>query len=147
MARCWRRWRRSWRAAPLSRASIALRVVPGEYDLRWVGLITQVVRQQPTATAKRTAQELQERLGQPVVVVNRPGELGIEREGGWEWRAAPDLTEAWLSTLAKAAAAFTAQDVTPETPIIVRLGACCDDLGKGCIRRDCKPPLPDRFRQ
>ncbi|MEI2677467.1 MAG: HD domain-containing phosphohydrolase [Burkholderiaceae bacterium] len=49
-------------AAPLSRASIALRVVPGEYDLRWVGLITQVVRQQPTATAKRTAAELQERL-------------------------------------------------------------------------------------
>jgi type IV secretion system protein VirB11 len=51
------------------------------------------------------------------VVVNRPGELGIEREGGWEWRAAPDLTETWLSTLAKAAAAFTAQDVTPEAPI------------------------------
>lgn len=49
------------------------------------------------------------------VVVNRPGELGIEREGGWEWRASPDLTETWLSTLAKAA--FTAQDVTPETPI------------------------------
>lgn len=51
------------------------------------------------------------------VVVNRPGELGIEHEGGWEWRAAPDLTETWLSTLAKAAAAFTAQDVTPEAPI------------------------------
>ncbi len=51
------------------------------------------------------------------VVVNRPGELGIEHEGGWEWRAAPDLTETWLSTLAKAAAAFTTQDVTPETPI------------------------------
>ena len=51
------------------------------------------------------------------VVVNRPGELGIEHEGGWEWRNAPDLTETWLSTLAKAAAAFTAQDVTPETPI------------------------------
>lgn len=51
------------------------------------------------------------------LVVNRPGELGIEREGGWEWRAAPELTETWLSTLAKAAAAFTAQDVAPETPI------------------------------
>jgi type IV secretion system protein VirB11 len=51
------------------------------------------------------------------VVVNRPGELGIEREGGWEWRAAPDLTDTWLATLAKAAAAFTAQDVTPEAPI------------------------------
>lgn len=51
------------------------------------------------------------------VVVNRPGELGIEHAGGWEWRTAPDLTETWLATLAKAAAAFTSQDVTPETPI------------------------------
>jgi hypothetical protein len=31
--------------------------------------------------------------------------------------------------------------------IVLRLGACCDNLGKGGIRRDCKPPLPDRFRQ
>ena len=58
-----------------------------------------------------------EPAGVTEVVVNRPGELGIEHEGGWEWRAAPDLSESWLSTLAKAAAAFTAQDVTPETPI------------------------------
>jgi type IV secretion system protein VirB11 len=58
-----------------------------------------------------------EPAGVTEVVVNRPGELGIEHEGGWEWRHAPDLTETWLSTLAKAAAAFTAQDVTPEAPI------------------------------
>jgi hypothetical protein len=31
--------------------------------------------------------------------------------------------------------------------IILRLGAGCDDLGKSSIRRDCKPPLPDGFRQ
>jgi type IV secretion system protein VirB11 len=51
------------------------------------------------------------------LVINRPGELGLERRGGWEWRDAPDLTEAWLATLARAAAAYTAQDVTDETPI------------------------------
>jgi type IV secretion system protein VirB11 len=51
------------------------------------------------------------------LVVNRPGELAVERAGGWEWRDAPELTEAWLATFAKAAAAFTAQDVTDETPI------------------------------
>jgi type IV secretion system protein VirB11 len=51
------------------------------------------------------------------LVINRPGELALERRGGWEWREAPDLTEAWLATLARAAAAFTAQDVTAETPI------------------------------
>jgi type IV secretion system protein VirB11 len=51
------------------------------------------------------------------LVINRPGELGLERRGGWEWRDAPDLTETWLATLARAAAAFTAQDVTAEAPI------------------------------
>lgn len=51
------------------------------------------------------------------VVVNRPGELAIERPGGWEWRSAPQLTEAWLLTLARAAAALTSQDVTEQTPI------------------------------
>jgi type IV secretion system protein VirB11 len=51
------------------------------------------------------------------LVINRPCELGLERRGGWEWRENPDLTEAWLATLARAAAAFTVQDVTAETPI------------------------------
>jgi type IV secretion system protein VirB11 len=51
------------------------------------------------------------------LVINRPGELGLERRGGWEWRDAPELTDVWLETLARAAAAFTAQDVTAETPI------------------------------
>ena len=51
------------------------------------------------------------------VVVNRPGEIGIEGEGGWSWRAEPKLTETWLATLAKAAAAFTTQDVTADAPI------------------------------
>lgn len=51
------------------------------------------------------------------LVVNRPGELGLERAGGWEWRAAPDLSATWLSTLARAAAAYTVQDVTDEAPI------------------------------
>ena len=65
----------------------------------------------------RPLQACLEPAGVTEVVVNRPGELGIEHDGGWEWRAAPDLTETWLSTLAKAAAAFTAQDVTSEAPI------------------------------
>lgn len=51
------------------------------------------------------------------LVINRPGELAVERAGAWVWSAAPDLTPAWLLTLATAAAAYTAQDVTAETPI------------------------------
>lgn len=51
------------------------------------------------------------------VVVNRPGEVGVEAAGLWRWHAVPDLTEAWLHTLAVAAAAFTRQDVDAEHPI------------------------------
>lgn len=57
-------------AAALARASVALRVVPGEYDLRWVGLITQIVRQQPAPMASRTAEELQARLAKLAEVMH-----------------------------------------------------------------------------
>ncbi|MGH6956656.1 MAG: P-type DNA transfer ATPase VirB11 [Caulobacteraceae bacterium] len=80
-----------------------------------------------------------EPAGVTEVVVNRPGELGIEHEGGWEWRSAPDLTEAWLSTLAKAAAAFTAQDVTPEAPI------CSTVLPGGERCQIVMPPAAERL--
>jgi type IV secretion system protein VirB11 len=51
------------------------------------------------------------------LVINRPGEFGIETFGGWTWVEAPDLTEAVLWPLAVAAAAVTSQDVTSEAPI------------------------------
>ncbi|WP_421937314.1 P-type DNA transfer ATPase VirB11 [Phenylobacterium sp.] len=51
------------------------------------------------------------------LVVNRPGEFAVERDGAWTWFEAPELTEAWLRPLAIAAAAVTAQDVTPDRPI------------------------------
>lgn len=73
------------------------------------------------------------------LVVNRPGELAIERAGGWEWRDAPDLTETWLATLAKAAAAFTTQDVTDETPI------CSTVLPQGERCQIVLPPAAERL--
>ena len=51
------------------------------------------------------------------LVVNRPGEVGIEQAGRWRWHEEPILTEAWLRTLAVAAAAFTKQDVSDARPI------------------------------
>jgi type IV secretion system protein VirB11 len=51
------------------------------------------------------------------LVINRPGELAVERDGAWHWHEAPELTEAWLRPLAIAAAAVTAQDVTADRPI------------------------------
>lgn len=51
------------------------------------------------------------------VVVNRPGEVGIEAGARWLWHDEPRLTEGWLRTLAVAGAAHTRQDVGPERPI------------------------------
>jgi type IV secretion system protein VirB11 len=51
------------------------------------------------------------------LVINRPGEVGVEQNGQWRWHEEPLLTEAWLRTLAVAAAAFTKQDVSDARPI------------------------------
>ena len=51
------------------------------------------------------------------VVINRPGEMGVETSSGWSWIEDERLTPAWLSTLARAAAAHTGQDVGPDAPI------------------------------
>jgi len=51
------------------------------------------------------------------LVVNRPGEVGVERSGRWVWRDVPELSEPWLRTLAVAAAAYTRQDVGADRPI------------------------------
>jgi predicted flap endonuclease-1-like 5' DNA nuclease len=48
--------------APLSRASIALRVIPGEYDLHWMGLISSIASAQPSAVAVQLAEALRLRL-------------------------------------------------------------------------------------
>lgn len=67
------------------------------------------------------------------VVVNRPGEVGVETGGVWRWHEAPELTEAWLGTLAVAGAAYTRQDVGPDRPI-------CSTTLPGDIR--CQIVLP-----
>ncbi|WP_426291329.1 P-type DNA transfer ATPase VirB11 [Sphingomonas sp. TWP1-3-1] len=51
------------------------------------------------------------------LVINEPSIIGVERYGGWTWEEEPDLTLEALNGLARAAAAFTSQDVTRETPI------------------------------
>lgn len=73
------------------------------------------------------------------LVINRPGELALERAGVWEWREEPELTESWLATLAKAAAAYTAQDVTDETPI------CSTVLPSGERCQIVLPPAAERI--
>lgn len=48
--------------AALARASVALRVVPGEFDLGWVGRIASVARSQPAPAATLTTAALEGRL-------------------------------------------------------------------------------------
>ena len=51
------------------------------------------------------------------VVINEPEIIGVERRGGWIWERESALTLESLNQLARAAAAFTSQDVSRETPI------------------------------
>jgi hypothetical protein len=48
--------------AHLARVSVALRVVPSEFDLGWVGLISDAARAQPLPSAERDTQTVQQRL-------------------------------------------------------------------------------------
>lgn len=68
------------------------------------------------------------------LVINRPGEIGIERKGGWEWFERPELDMAWLEPLATAAAAYTKQDVNSAHPI------CSTTLPKGERCQIVMPP-------
>src|SRR3546814_12620450 len=52
------------------------------------------------------------------LVINLPGEVGIERRGRWTWESEPSLDFKTLMALATAAAAFTSQDVTRQNPIV-----------------------------
>jgi hypothetical protein len=47
----------------LSRVSVALRVVPGEFDLSWAGRIADAARAQPALHGRLDADEVQARLG------------------------------------------------------------------------------------
>src|SRR3546814_2862570 len=49
------------------------------------------------------------------LVINKAGEAAIETRNGWSWETLPDLNEKSLLALARAAAAFTHQDISQST--------------------------------
>jgi len=51
------------------------------------------------------------------VVVNRPAEFGVERNGRWEWHDAPELTFERMDQIGLAAAAETAKDFSRANPV------------------------------
>ena len=68
------------------------------------------------------------------VVVNRPGEAGVERAGSWSWHAVPELTFERLDAIATLCAALSQQDVGPERPL------CASVLPDGQRVQVCRPP-------
>jgi type IV secretion system protein VirB11 len=69
------------------------------------------------------------------VVVNRPGEVGIERGNGWLWQDVPELTFQRLDAISTLAAALSQQDVGPEQPL------CGTVLPDGQRLQICRPPV------
>lgn len=51
------------------------------------------------------------------LVINRPGEVGVESRGAWEFVALPGLSAGWLTSLAVAAAAATGQELSSTRPL------------------------------
>jgi type IV secretion system protein VirB11 len=68
------------------------------------------------------------------IVINQPGEAGIESREGWAWQAVPELTYARLDAIATLCAALSQQDVGPERPL------CGSGLPDGQRVQICRPP-------
>ena len=71
------------------------------------------------------------------LVINRPGEVGVEGSGGWQWADCPQLSVPWLETLANAMANFTKQKVSASMPI------CSTSLPTGERVQIVAPPACD----
>lgn len=68
------------------------------------------------------------------IVINKPGEIGIERPGNWTWEASPALTFERLDAIASLCAALSQQEVGPERPL------CGGTLPDGQRVQICRPP-------
>lgn len=67
------------------------------------------------------------------VVVNRPGEYGVERRGEWEWHDAPALTFEHLDMIGILAASMSGKDVDDAHPL------CGGTLPDGQRIQICRP--------
>ena len=68
------------------------------------------------------------------VVINRPGEVGVERHGRWTWHDVPELDFDRLDGIATLAAAMMKQDVGPDRPL------CGSFMPDGERIQICRPP-------
>lgn len=68
------------------------------------------------------------------IVVNRLGEVGVEKGSAWTWHDVPALGFDRLDGIATLAAALSSQDVGPERPL------CACSLPDGQRLQVCRPP-------
>jgi type IV secretion system protein VirB11 len=68
------------------------------------------------------------------IVINRPGEAGVETREGWKWLDLPELTFSRLDAIATLCAAMSQQDVGPARPL------CASVLPDGQRVQICRPP-------
>lgn len=68
------------------------------------------------------------------IVINRPGEVGVERHGCWAWYSVPELDYDRLDGIATLCAAMSQQDVGPDRPL------CGSVLPDGQRVQICRPP-------
>ncbi|ONF49435.1 hypothetical protein RSM1_09170 [Methylobacterium radiotolerans] len=88
-------------------------------------------------TLRRLLAPIAEFLAAPEVteiVINRPGEVGVERRDGWSWHDVPTLTFEKLDAIATLCAALSNQDVGPHQPL------CGSILPDGQRVQICRPP-------
>jgi type IV secretion system protein VirB11 len=72
------------------------------------------------------------------LVINKPGEIGIEAKDGWEWESNPRLDLPWLESLSVAMSAYTNQRIGTQTPI------CSTSLPSGERVQIVAPPACDQ---
>lgn len=69
------------------------------------------------------------------VVMQQPGEVGVESAGAWSWHARSELTFSRLEGIATLCAAMSQQDVGPDRPL------CASVLPDGERVQVCCPPV------
>lgn len=103
----------------MTRPALRLAMRPGETTLR-------LLLEPLTALLADT--------GVTELVVNRPGEAGVERAGVWSWHGVPELDFERLDAIATLCAALSQQDVGPEQPL------CASVLPDGERVQIARPP-------
>jgi type IV secretion system protein VirB11 len=75
-----------------------------------------------------------EHPGTTEIVINRPGEVGVEQAGCWTWHQVPALTFPRLDAIGTLAAHMRSKDLGPQQP------TCSSVLPDGQRIKICRPP-------